>query len=146
MRIHHIGYAVSSLPDSIESFTQIGYILENKTTDTARHVEIALMRNGHLLVELVCPASGEGNRSPADTVNRSPVDAILEKNGPMPYHICYAVGNLAQMIQTLKESGWTLIIKPAPAPALQDALVAFLYHKTQGVIELVETGGPAEKM
>jgi methylmalonyl-CoA/ethylmalonyl-CoA epimerase len=132
MIIHHIGYAVADIRKAAEAFGEMGYSVGEVTTDAGRHVEIAFASNNGMLVELVAPAQGDAARSP--------VDSILQKNGPTPYHICYEVGDMEAAVKEMKQRGWTLLIKPARAPALENRGVAFLYSPSVGLVELVESG------
>jgi len=127
MKVHHIGYAVKEIDEAVKKFRDLGYVVEDKIEDESRKVVIAFARNNDVLVELVAPM-GEG----------SPVDGILDKNGAAPYHICYEVHNIEEACKELKKEGWTVLIKPAPAPAINGALVVFLYNRIVGLIELVE--------
>lgn len=130
MKIHHIGYAVHNIDDAIESFIVIGYELVSKTDDTLRKVVIAFVKNGDIVIELISPSDID-----------SPIDNILEKNGPSPYHICYEVPNIDDACKMLRKEGWVIIRKPALAPAINlegSAKVVFLYEKNMGLIELVE--------
>jgi len=128
MKVHHIGYAVDEMDGAIKKFEDLGYaLIGEKTEDKLRKVVIAFVKSGDTLVELIAP-SGTG----------SPVDRVIEKNGATPYHICYEVEDIAETCSLLKKEGWTILIKPAPAPAISGAPVAFLYNKIIGLIELVE--------
>ena len=127
MRVHHIGYAVRDIDSALECFNKLGFVCESQIIDGSRRVRIAFVRNGETLVELVAP---EGPNTP--------IDETLNKNGPAPYHICYAADNIDEQCKKLKKEGWTVLIKKTPAPAIGDASVAFLFHKQAGIIEIVE--------
>ena len=122
-----MGYAVNNIENAMESFSNLGFVKEDTQVDVNRKISIAFIRNGDTLVELIEPY-GEN----------SPVDEILKKNGPTPYHICYSVCDIDNALKELKKSGWVVILKKAPAPAMGDAMVAFLHNKPLGIIELVE--------
>ena len=88
MKIHHIGYAVKNIEDSINEFKKLGYItIENKIVDNQRNVIIQFIKNGDYLIELVAPLNKE-----------SPVTNLLKKQGNSPYHICYKTDNLKSVI------------------------------------------------
>lgn len=130
MKVHHIGYAVKDIDKAIQSFMKIGYVVGNKTNDILRKVVIAFARNDDTIIEIIAPLD-----------SGSPIDNILEKNGAMPYHICYEVNNIEDACKNLKKEGWVVLRKPLPAPAISsegNAKVAFLYDKNVGLIELVE--------
>lgn len=128
MRIHHIGYAVADIDAARAAFAALGYEIGELTRDEGRNVLIAFCRSGDQLVELIAPA-GDGP---------SPVDSVLGKNGPAPYHICYAVPDIREAVKRMRAAGWIVVDRPSPAPAIEGRDVAFLYHRAVGLAELVE--------
>ncbi len=127
MRVHHIGYAVEDLDKAIESFIALGYSLLHRRIDEERNVEIAFVENEGVAVELVSPLNGG-----------SPIDGVLARAGSGPYHICYEVDSISQACSRLRKDGWVVVHKPAPAPAIGGAMVAFAYSKNIGLAEFVE--------
>ncbi len=129
MNVHHVGYAVSSVSKAFEEMKSLGFAaISDVVDDEERNVRILLLANGSYRVELVAPL---------DPGKSSPVDGVLAKKAPGPYHFCYEVENLAIAIQDLKEKGFSLFQSPSPARAL-DSEVAFLFHRELGIIELVQ--------
>lgn len=131
MRIHHVGVAVASIDDVLEDYVALGYTVGTRVVDDERRVEIAFVRNGDYVVELVAPAAAG-----------SPVDGLLKKVGPSPYHLCYVVDDIAAAVRALRSAGYVRITAPSPAPAIGYASVAFLHHRRVGLIELVELDDP----
>ena len=128
MKIHHIGYAVKNIEDSLNEFKKLGYkTIENKIVDNQRNVMIQFVRNGDYLIELVAPLNKE-----------SPVTSLLGKQGNSPYHICYKTNNLEKEINDLGNNGFVVISNLLKAPAINNKKVIFLYKKEIGLIELVE--------
>jgi len=128
MKIHHIGYAVKNIEDSINEFKKLGYItIENKIVDNQRNVIIQFIKNGDYLIELVAPLNKE-----------SPVTNLLKKQGNSPYHICYKTDNLKKEIEDLDNNGFVVISNLLEAPAINNKRVIFLYKEDIGLIELVE--------
>lgn len=127
MKIHHIGYAVRDISASKPHFLHLGFKEESRVDDYSRNVEIAFLRNGGTLVELIAPLN-----------ESAPVFEFLKKNGPMPYHIAYEVPYIEEAYKELKKDGWLMIIKPAAAVAINNTDVAFLFNKDVGIIELIE--------
>lgn len=127
MKIHHIGYAVEDMDKAKKYFVDLGYDVGVITNDETRKVEIAFAKNGEVVIELIAP------QAPG-----SPVDNILGKNGPIPYHICYEVSNVDVACKEMKHKGWSVLRKPETAPAINGAKVAFLFNKSVGLIEIVE--------
>lgn len=128
MKIHHIGYAVKNIEDSINEFKKLGYItIENKIVDNQRNVIIQFIKNGDYLIELVAPLNKE-----------SPVTNLLKKQGNSLYHICYKTDNLKKEIKDLDNNGFVVISNLLEAPAINNKRVIFLYKEDIGLIELVE--------
>ena len=70
----------------------------------------------------------------------SPVNRILQTQGVTPYHICYEVDDLEQaMVVLRKELKFMKVSKSAPACAIDNRRVAFMFRKDVGLIELVES-------
>ena len=128
MKIHHIGYAVNNIEDSLNEFKKLGYkCVENKIVDKKRKVIIQFIKNGDYSIELVAPLGKE-----------SPVTNLLKKQGNSPYHICYETDNLEKEIKDLDDDGFVIISDLLKAPAINNKKVIFLYKKEIGLIELVE--------
>ncbi len=130
MKIHHIGYAVSNLGLAIKQFTNLGYVPKGDPfNDEDRKVQIQFLENRPYIVELVSPLD-----------NCSPVSGILKKMGSCPYHICYETDDIQRSANDLLKENYHLVGPIKKAPAIRDRLVAFLYHKDLGIIELIQTG------
>lgn len=128
MKVHHVGYAVKCIEESLPYFSALGYETCSEVfNDNIRNVKILFLQNGSEKIELVAP-NGES----------TPVDEPLRKTGAAPYHICYEVENLEEVIKALGRK-WLLIKKPEIAPAIENRRVAFLYQNKLGLIELVES-------
>ena len=128
MKIHHIGYAVKDLEDSIKEFEKLGYNrVENKIIDKKRKVIIQFIKNGKYLIELITPLNEE-----------SPITNILKKQGSSPYHICYETNDIDKEIKEMSNNGFTIITKLSEAPAIDNKKVVFLYKRNIGLIELIK--------
>ena len=128
MKIHHIGYAVKNLEDSIKEFEKLGYKrMKNKVIDKKRKVIIQFVENGEYIVELIAPLNEE-----------SPISNILKNKGNSPYHICYETDMVKNKIEELSNSGFIIITELYEAPAIDDKRVVFLYKRNVGLIELLE--------
>jgi methylmalonyl-CoA/ethylmalonyl-CoA epimerase len=129
LKVHHIGYAVKDLGQSLEMFLKIGYsVEEDPIRDDKRKVEIAFVSNNNYLVELI---------SPLDT--DSPIQNYLGKIGNTPYHLCYETEDIEQAVAELRKQRYLLIEAPNEAVAIENRKVAFLYHPKYGLLELLET-------
>jgi len=127
MKIHHLGYAVRDLEASIPGFEKLGFEkMGFPVHDAQRQVNIQMLKNDPWMIELVAPFS-----------ETSPILRILEKNNNTPYHFCYVVDNMEKTIEELRAVRYILIEPPQPAMAFNGQLVAFLYHRDIGLIELL---------
>jgi len=130
LRIHHIGYAVSSIEKSIQKFEVLGYTAMGEVVDdVSRKVRIVFLENSGVHVELIEPTS-----------NDSPVKSLIEKNGPGTYHICYETKGLEETANKLSKQGFKPITSISAAPAIDDRRVLFMYSRECGLIELLEVG------
>ena len=129
MKVHHLGYAVKNIDKAKHQFEVLGFTTEgNVINDDSRNIQIQFMINGNERIELVSPLPGT-----------NPVNSVLQKNGPIPYHICYEVDDIQKTIEEMEKlGGWICFSKPQNAPAIQGRLVAFLMNKHVGIVELVE--------
>lgn len=129
MKVHHIGYAVNELKSAAEKFHRLGYSPSGTPVDDAiRGVRIQFFEDRcGVKVELVAPLK-----------ESSPVSGWLKKNGNSPYHICYESLDIERDIAAMQEQGFMLLERPAPAPAMGQRRVAFLYSRPTGLLEFVE--------
>lgn len=129
MKIDHVGYAVRSVDEAVESMKALGFdVVGSVFDDVKRNVRILFVCNGPYRVELIAPL---------DLSRPSPVDGILRKKSAGPYHFCYEVECLKRSVEKLQILGGVIIEPPSWAGALESN-VAFLFDRTLGVIELVE--------
>lgn len=128
MLIHHVGYAVKSISDSLAEFEALGFTpIGEVVADTGRNISIQFLKNEDYCIELVAPLN-----------NRSPVSEMLRKTGNQTYHLCYISSDLTNDMNQLKKRGYVVINDPVEAPAINNRKVTFMYHTNVGLIELVE--------
>ena len=130
MKIHHLGYAVSSIEKSMPVFEVLGWKTSSGITDDVpRKVRIAFLEKDGQQLELVAPLGED-----------SPVHQALKQNKgvPTPYHICYEVESLDTARIELKKKGFMPFIQAAPAPAIDNRRVEWFFALNLGIIELVE--------
>lgn len=128
MTIHHIGYLVKDIDSSKKTFEQMGYSGEGTDVyDATRDVNIAFMKNGEYMIELVAPGS-----------ENSPVYKTLKKIGNSPYHICYETEDIDIEYENLREKGFLPVSEINPAVAINDRKVCFMFDANIGLIELVQ--------
>lgn len=128
LKVHHIGYAVPSIEQSLPELETLGWsVCSDITEDALRKVRIQFIRLGDEVVELVAPLTED-----------SPIRKTLQKGGGTPYHICYEVDSLEDAEAELKAKRFIVFKKPAPAPAIGMRRVEWFYSKNGGILELVE--------
>ena len=129
LRFHHIGIACFSIDESKSFYEQLGYHASSVVDDPVQSVRICFLENaGMPMLELLAPID-----------EKSPVNRILGTQGVTPYHICYETDDLEQAVTVLrKEQKFVRVSKPAPACAIGNRHVAFMFRKDVGLVELVE--------
>lgn len=130
MTIDHIGYAVKRIEQARGSFETLGFQFEEQIEDADRNILIQFGEKDNYRIELI---------SPLDKNKSSPIDNIIQKNGPTPYHICYRSENLDREIKALCQKGFKVTIPPAAAVAFGGRKVAFMMNLGSGLLEIVET-------
>lgn len=128
MKIHHIGYLVKDIGQSVTQFEQIGFMLAGEfVRDGIRKVDIVFLKNGDYTIELISPYE-----------STSVVASLIPKYKNTAYHFCYETESIFQEINRLEKKGYKVIDKPEVAPAIANCYTVFLTHPKLGLIELVE--------
>jgi len=130
MKVHHIGYAVINMVDALEQFKKLGFEEGAIIYDESRNINICFIKNGENCVELI---------EIYDKNKKAPIDFVLKKNGSFPYHICYETEDIYKKIDEMKSDGWCLVDDVAPAIAIKNKKVAFLFNSKIGLVELLQT-------
>jgi methylmalonyl-CoA epimerase len=131
-RIDHIGVATDDLEGALALYEQtLGMPLAHRETVESQGVEAALLDVGEGHVELLEPLGPD-----------TPIGKYLAKRGPGLHHVAYAVADIDDVLNRLKEAGVDLIDSEARV-GIRDSRVAFLHPRSTGGVltELVE---PAE--
>jgi len=133
MKIDHIGYAVKNIDSAMRQFEKLGYsAVAPKYADQQRQINVAFMRNGDYVIELLSPLSAS-----------SPITTLLNKIGNAPYHVCYEVERIDEEMEQLRAAGYMVIEAPSVSPAMGGRRAGFVTHKDVGIVELVEGAAPA---
>lgn len=128
MNVHHIGYLVKHFDEAFSVFSDLGFRPDGSVTlDESRRIQIQFMSKDGVVIELVSPVSKD-----------SAVGSLLKKIGASPYHICYESDDFQKDMESLEQKGWLRITEPAPAPAIDENNVVFLFNPEIGLIEIVE--------
>lgn len=130
LRFHHIGIACFDINETKAFYELMGYVASPIIDDPIQDIRISfLKKEGSPMLELLAPID-----------EKSPVNRILDTQGVTPYHICYEVDDIDAMMTLLrKQHKFVRVSKAAPACAIDDRRVAFLFRKDVGLIELVES-------
>lgn len=130
--LHHIGYLVKNMDHSLKAFQALGYSLCSEVVfDDLRQSDIAFLSNGGVFcnIELVAPHK------------ESDIYPLLKIYKNSPYHLCYEVDGIDEVIKLLKKMGFMMFKKVEPAMAIgPNAKVAFMMNTSIGMIEIVQQG------
>ena len=129
--IHHVGVVVADLDEAVATYGRLfGAELERRERLEEDGVEVAAMRLGDSLVELVAPVGDETS-----------VGRFLSSRGPGMHHVAYAVDDIADTLASLEGAGARLIDEE-PRVGLFGLEVAFVHPESDhGVlVEVVSNG------
>ena len=131
-RIDHIGVATDDLEGALALYERtLGMPLAHRETVESQGVEAALLDVGDGHVELLQPLGPD-----------TPIGKYLEKRGPGLHHVAYAVGDIEEVLDKLKDAGLELI-DDEPRIGIRDSRVAFVHPRSTGGV-LTEIVQPAE--
>jgi methylmalonyl-CoA/ethylmalonyl-CoA epimerase len=130
-KLHHVGFVVSSIQESAESFARsLGATWDgNIVFDPIQKVRVSFFqgRNGtDPLIELVEPGGPE-----------SPVSRFLKGGGGL-HHLCYEVEDMESHLAYCKSVGTIIIRPPAPAVAFGGRRIAWAVTKKRLLMEFLE--------
>jgi len=124
---HHIGLACEDINKEIKAHQMLDYKIEsNLFEDEYQKIKGVFMTNGGFRIELLEALSID-----------SPINNYLKK-GIRMYHQCFVTKNLEIAIEYLTNEGAILVGEPNAAVAFNQRRIAFLYLRTQMLIELIE--------
>ncbi|HEX5894453.1 MAG TPA: methylmalonyl-CoA epimerase [Solirubrobacterales bacterium] len=130
-RIDHIAVATDDLEGALVLYEKtLGMPLAHRETVESQGVEAALLDVGDGHVELLRPLGDD-----------TPVGKYLTKKGPGLHHVAYAVGDIEQVLEQLKDAGIELIDEE-PRVGIRDSRVAFIHPRSTGGV-LTEIVQPA---
>ena len=127
--IEHIGIAVKNLEESIKYYEEVlGLKCYNIEEVTDQKVKTAFFKVGQTKIELLESTAPEG-----------PIGKFIEKKGEGVHHIAFAVKEIQNQLNDVKEKGIQLIDEK-PRKGAEGLNIAFLHPKsTHGVLtELCE--------
>jgi methylmalonyl-CoA/ethylmalonyl-CoA epimerase len=130
-RMHHVGFVVSSISNTIEGFAMsLGAdwdkIIFHDPLQKARVTFLRTPCPTDALIELVEPA-GEG----------SPILQFLQKGGGL-HHLCYEVEDLDAHLRTMRQKGAVVVRQPLPAVAFENRRIAWTFTGQKLLLEFLE--------
>jgi|SRR5665213_339409 methylmalonyl-CoA/ethylmalonyl-CoA epimerase len=126
-RIAHVGIAVESLAAILPFFRDVLGMAEVPMSDSDG-ARIAAVQSGESLIEFLEPAAPD-----------TPIGKYVAKRGAGIHHICVAVPDIEQTLETCRSAGIQLIDE-APRLGAEGKRIAFLHPKSTGgiLVELTE--------
>ena len=130
MKTDHIGYLTTDISATAKAFEAFGYERQPVIDfDNQKCSVCFLVKDNNVKIELVKPY--EENKS---------LLRLMKKTGNAPYHICYEVDNLDEMLEKLTFGGqFVQMFPPVPAPAFGGCRICYLWSQETGLVELVES-------
>ena len=115
--LHHTGIYVENLNEIVSE--------DEIIVDEIQGVRLSFVMLGNTRIELLQPLN-----------EKSPIyRAGKEKNKLL--HLCFEVDDLPKGIETCRFQNFTLLRTPVEATAFPNKKIAWMYHKTFGLVELV---------
>lgn len=128
LKFHHIGFATDNLDEAKSFFVKLGYTPGEDIFVPSQKVKVCFLnKTDQSQIELITSAGID-----------SPVDTILRKCGPGPYHFCFSVPDINAAIEGLKKEKFVILNKPVKSNAIDDNNIIFAYKKNYGLLEIVE--------
>lgn len=131
-RLHHVGFAVETIEDSIRQFTRsLGARWSGEIfADPIQKVKVAFLTisTGDPQMELVEPDGHD-----------SPVHRFLTKAGPGLHHLCYEVEDIERALLEMRINGALLAKPPRPAVAFGGRRIAWVLTKERLLVEILDT-------
>ncbi len=132
LNFHHVGYVVTSIEKTGESFARSMGLEWNGCIihDPLQSVRVSFFnprQAGNPVIELVEPAGDE-----------SPVRRFLEKRGGGLHHLCYQVDSLEAALDKARENRGIIASPPKPAVAFDGRRIAWVYTKERLLVEYLE--------
>lgn len=125
LKIHHIGYVVSSIEKWERSLIAVNKI--KQVDDSIQQASLALyQQSDNLFIELIQPLCEK-----AFTWN------ALQKKGGHYHHICYSVSDSKQLNNIITEYNLIPILGPVPAVLFSGLHVSFFYTRNKEIVEFL---------
>jgi len=130
LAIDHIGLTTPDLDAALADLGSHGAeLIRGPSDNLERGVRQAFVRvRSGETIELLMPLPGDV----------SPISRHVE-NGGGAHHICFIVSNIAEAVSVARESGAHVVVAPTPDAAFEGRLIAFLFDRLYGLVELLES-------
>lgn len=127
-KFHHIGYVVSDINQSVNSFKELGFQPQKPSFDSKLQVWLCYMtKEGCPLIELVQQLKGDSLET-----------KLLSSIGVNPYHLCYEVADMEEACTYLKNIGYAPLFSPVPVSVLGNSLICYFHHPLTGYMEIMK--------
>ncbi|HZU24320.1 MAG TPA: VOC family protein [Bryobacteraceae bacterium] len=131
-RLHHVGYVVSSIADTVEAFqSAMGLSWDCRVIeDPLQMVRVTFLQTDfpdQPLIELVEPHG-----------RRSPVRDFAASGGGI-HHVCFEVADLAAQLTENEHAGDVLVRVPMRAAAFDGRRIAWVRTRAGALIEYLES-------
>jgi methylmalonyl-CoA/ethylmalonyl-CoA epimerase len=130
LRIDHIGLTTPDIAAAMVGLESNGAVIIRGPSDNVeRGVRQAFVKvQSGETIELLMPLPG--------TV--SPISQHVG-NGGGAHHICFIVSDIAQAVSAAQQGGAHVVVAPTPDAAFEGRLIAFLFDRLYGLVELLES-------
>lgn len=129
-KLHHIGFAVRSIPKTVEGFAvSIGASWNGVIIhDPLQQVRVTFMSRHEPgpLIELIEPADA-----------KSPISKFVSSGGGL-HHFCYEVKSLDDELQLARSVGGLIVKRPLPAVAFEGRRIAWVFTRQKLLLEYLE--------
>jgi methylmalonyl-CoA/ethylmalonyl-CoA epimerase len=135
IRLHHVGFVVSSIPNEIEGFAEsVGAHWDERIFhDPLQRARVTFLRtrcSTDALIELVEPAE-----------EKSPIFRFLQEGGGL-HHLCYEVEDLDAHLRSVRRKGMVVVKRPRPAVAFENRRIAWTFTGQKLLLEFLERREP----
>lgn len=130
--LHHIGYVVASITETVEDFAESIYGIWDGAIihDPLQQVRVTFIRPSNqgqgVMFELVEPADAN-----------SPVNGFLRRGGGL-HHVCFEVPDLEAELVSIRLHGGLTAREPLPAVAFSGRRIAWVYTRKRLLVEYLE--------
>ena len=130
LRIDHIGLTTPDIAAAMAGLESNGAVIIRGPSDNVeRGVSQAFVKvQSGETIELLMPLPG--------TV--SPISQHVE-NGGGTHHICFIVSDIVRAVSAARQGGAHVVVAPTPDVAFEGRLIAFLFDRLYGLVELLES-------